>query len=417
MHSMPSILEKKRDGQELTKNEFKFICENIDSIPREQLGAFLMACQINGLSKNETSDLTKSMLNAGQKMTPAPNRVDKHSTGGVGDKMSIILAPALRACGAVVPMLAGRGLAHTGGTIDKLESIPGFNTGLTLDEMKSNPCFISRQTENIAPADRILYSIRDITATVPQIGLITASIISKKAAEGLEKLVLDVKCGKAAFMKTHEDAKELAKSMVATGKSLGIKVTAQITEMNNPIGNMFGNSHEIVECIECLKGEGPDDTMELVYSQAEALGFDIRPVIANGSALNEFQSMCVRQGVSQHMISQLISDPWSILSRSQVITKINSRQSGYISSIDALAIGSILCELGAGRTGNSEEIIHGVGAILHKNIGDYISEGEIFMEINSEKILDSTIIDHLQSSISISIEKDEKSSRIIEIVY
>ena len=417
MHSMPSILEKKRDGQELTKNEFKFICENIDSIPREQLGAFLMACQINGLSKNETSDLTKSMLNAGQKMTPAPNRVDKHSTGGVGDKMSIILAPALRACGAVVPMLAGRGLAHTGGTIDKLESIPGFNTGLTLDEMKSNPCFISRQTENIAPADRILYSIRDITATVPQIGLITASIISKKAAEGLEKLVLDVKCGKAAFMKTHEDAKELAKSMVATGKSLGIKVTAQITEMNNPIGNMFGNSHEIVECIECLKGEGPDDTMELVYSQAEALGFDIRPVIANGSALNEFQSMCVRQGVSQDMISQLISDPWSILSRSQVITKINSRQSGYISSIDALAIGSILCELGAGRTGNSEEIIHGVGAILHKNIGDYISEGEIFMEINSEKILDSTIIDHLQSSISISIEKDEKSSRIIEIVY
>ena len=417
MHSMPSILEKKRDGQELTKNEFKFICENIDSIPREQLGAFLMACQINGLSKNETSDLTKSMLNAGQKMTPAPNRVDKHSTGGVGDKMSIILAPALRACGAVVPMLAGRGLAHTGGTIDKLESIPGFNTGLTLDEMKSNPCFISRQTENIARADRILYSIRDITATVPQIGLITASIISKKAAEGLEKLVLDVKCGKAAFMKTHEDAKELAKSMVATGKSLGIKVTAQITEMNNPIGNMFGNSHEIVECIECLKGEGPDDTMELVYSQAEALGFDIRPVIANGSALNEFQSMCVRQGVSQDMISQLISDPWSILSRSQVITKINSRQSGYISSIDALAIGSILCELGAGRTGNSEEIIHGVGAILHKNIGDYISEGEIFMEINSEKILDSTIIDHLQSSISISIEKDEKSSRIIEIVY
>ena len=417
MHSMPSILEKKRDGQELTKNEFKFICENIDSIPREQLGAFLMACQINGLSKNETSDLTKSMLNAGQKMTPAPNRVDKHSTGGVGDKMSIILAPALRACGAVVPMLAGRGLAHTGGTIDKLESIPGFNTGLTLDEMKSNPCFISRQTENIAPADRILYSIRDITATVPQIGLITASIISKKAAEGLEKLVLDVKCGKAAFMKTHEDAKELAKSMVATGKSLGIKVTAQITEMNNPIGNMFGNSHEIVECIECLKGEGPDDTMELVYSQAEALGFDIRPVIANGSALNEFQSMCIRQGVSQDMISQLISDPWSILSRSQVITKINSRQSGYISSIDALAIGSVLCELGAGRTGNSEEIIHGVGAILHKNIGDYISEGEIFMEINSEKILDSTIIDHLQSSISISIEKDEKSSRIIEIVY
>ncbi len=266
MHSMPHILERKRDAEELSKNEFDYICQNIDSIPREQLGAFLMACQINGLSEKETSNLTHSMLNAGQKMNPKPNRVDKHSTGGVGDKMSIILAPALRACGAIVPMLAGRGLAHTGGTIDKLESIPGFNTGLTLDEMKSNPCFISRQTEDIAPADRILYSIRDITATVPQIGLITASIISKKAAEGLERLVLDVKCGKAAFMKNHEDAKELAKSMVATGKSLGINVTAQITEMDNPIGNMFGNSHEIVECIQCLKGEGPADTMELVYA-------------------------------------------------------------------------------------------------------------------------------------------------------
>ena len=183
MQSMPHILETKRDGREISLESFEFICENINSIPREQLGAFLMACQINGLSENETSNLTYSMLNAGEKMAVAPNRVDKHSTGGVGDKMSIILAPALRAVGATVPMLAGRGLAHTGGTIDKLESIPGFNTGLTLEEMKNNPCFISRQTEDIAPADRILYSIRDITGTVPQIGLITASIISKKAAE------------------------------------------------------------------------------------------------------------------------------------------------------------------------------------------------------------------------------------------
>lgn len=416
MHSMPHILERKRDAEELSKDEFDYICENIDSIPREQLGAFLMACQINGLSEKETSNLTHSMLNAGQKMNPEPNRVDKHSTGGVGDKMSIILAPALRACGAIVPMLAGRGLAHTGGTIDKLESIPGFNTGLTLDEMKSNPCFISRQTEDIAPADRILYSIRDITATVPQIGLITASIISKKAAEGLERLVLDVKCGKAAFMKNHEDAKELAKSMVATGKTLGINVTAQITEMENPIGNMFGNSHEIVECIQCLKGEGPEDTMELVYAQADALGFDIRSVIADGSALIEFQNMCMRQGVSEKIISQLTSNPWSILPRSEITTHLNSNKSGFISSIDAFTIGTILCELGAGRTGSSDEIQHGVGALLHKNIGEYISEGESLLEINSQTTLDSTLIEALQSSITISTEKVEKSSRIIEII-
>ena len=192
MRLMPDILAAKRDGEELTTSDFQYICNNIMQIPREQLGAFLMACQINGLSTQETSDLTRAMLNAGDRMESMEGRVDKHSTGGVGDKMSIILAPALRAAGATVPMLAGRGLAHTGGTIDKLEAIPGFNTGLSMDEMKDNPCFISRQTEDIAPADRILYSIRDITATVPQIGLITASIISKKAAEGLKKLVLDV---------------------------------------------------------------------------------------------------------------------------------------------------------------------------------------------------------------------------------
>ena len=331
MRLMPDILAAKRDGEELLSEDFQYICNNIDSIPREQLGAFLMACQINGLSPEETSNLTLAMLNAGERMAFFSGRVDKHSTGGVGDKMSIILAPALRAAGATVPMLAGRGLAHTGGTIDKLESIPGFNTGLSLDEMKSNPCFISRQTENIAPADRILYSIRDITATVPQIGLITASIISKKAAEGLEKLVLDVKCGNAAFMKTKNDAVALAKSMVSTGNNLGMRVTAQVTEMDNPIGKMFGNSHEIVECIECLKGAGPSDTMELVIAQADALGYDIQSSIDNGSALNEFKEMCTRQGVNTELVSQLIDNPWSVLDKAPVSSEITAQHSGYIS--------------------------------------------------------------------------------------
>ena len=255
MRSMPEILAAKRDGNALTANDFQFICNNINQIPREQLGAFLMACQINGLSPDETSNLTLAMLNAGEKMEQKAGRVDKHSTGGVGDKMSIILVPALRSAGATIPMLAGRGLAHTGGTIDKLEAIPGFNTGLSIDEMRSNPCFISRQTDDIAPADRILYSIRDITATVPQIGLITASIISKKAAEGLEKLVLDVKCGNAAFMQTRESAVALAKSMAVTGNSLEMKVTAQVTEMDNPIGRMFGNSQRArLPCVLVLAG-------------------------------------------------------------------------------------------------------------------------------------------------------------------
>ena len=415
MRSMPEIIEAKRDSLTLTSDDFTFICENIETIPREQLGAFLMACQIQGLESSEISNLTSAMLHAGKVLETEIGRVDKHSTGGVGDKMSIILAPALRAAGATVPMLAGRGLAHTGGTIDKLESIPGFNTGLTLEEMRENPCFISRQTDEIAPADRILYSIRDITGTVPQIGLITASIISKKAAEGLEKLVLDVKCGKAAFMKSKDDAFALAKSMTRTGTDLGIDVTAQVTEMDNPIGMMFGNSHEIVECIQCLKNSGPEDTMDLVKAQASALGYDIDKNIADGSALKEFKLMCSRQGVTDSVLDQLISDPWSVLERGKTQTTLSSHNTGFISSIDALEIGKILCTLGAGRTGTSQEINHGVGITLSKTVGDYIEEGETWMNVDSESEIDSNTLRRIQNSLKISEQKPYIRSRIIEV--
>ena len=416
MRLMPDILAAKRDGEELTTSDFQYICNNIMQIPREQLGAFLMACQINGLSTQETSDLTRAMLNAGDRMESMEGRVDKHSTGGVGDKMSIILAPALRAAGATVPMLAGRGLAHTGGTIDKLEAIPGFNTGLSMDEMKDNPCFISRQTEDIAPADRILYSIRDITATVPQIGLITASIISKKAAEGLEKLVLDVKCGNAAFMQTKEDAVALAKSMVATGNSLGMKVTAQVTEMDNPIGIMFGNSHEIVECIQCLKGEGPEDTMELVYAQSDSLGYDIRANIADGSALAEFRNMCMRQGVSEKDIDEIIHNPWGKLERSPNSVEIVSTSSGWITDIHALTIGEILCKLGAGRTGENPEINHGVGAELLVQRGSFIEEGNAWIRFDTESEMSSEMIDQVQDALTVSDSEVEIKGRILQII-
>jgi thymidine phosphorylase len=416
MRSMPDILAAKRDGKVLAPDDFQFICNNIAQIPREQLGAFLMACQINGLSPDEISNLTLAMLNAGEKMEQKAGRVDKHSTGGVGDKMSIILAPALRAAGATIPMLAGRGLAHTGGTIDKLEAIPGFNTGLSIDEMRSNPCFISRQTDDIAPADRILYSIRDITATVPQIGLITASIISKKAAEGLEKLVLDVKCGNAAFMQTRENAVKLGKSMVATGNNLGMKVTAQVTEMDNPIGRMYGNSHEIVECIQCLKGKGPTDTMELVYAQAEALGYEIQDSISDGSALKEFKEMCIRQNVDPGVVSQLVSEPWSVLDRAPVSTDMIAQNSGYILQINALTIGEVLCKLGAGRTGENPDIDHGVGAELLVDIGDEIIAGEAWIRFDTREEMSVEMIETIQNSLSLSETKPSKSNRIIEII-
>ena len=416
MRSMPEILAAKRDGKNLDPEDFQYICNNIDHIPREQLGAFLMACQINGLSSDETSDLTLAMLDAGERMEQRTGRVDKHSTGGVGDKMSIILAPALRAAGATIPMLAGRGLAHTGGTIDKLESIPGFNTGLSLNEMRHNPCFISRQTDDIAPADRILYSIRDITATVPQIGLITASIISKKAAEGLEKLVLDVKCGNAAFMQTKENALALAKSMVTTGNSLGMEVTAQVTEMDNPIGKMYGNSHEIVECIQCLKGDGPADTMELVFAQAGALGYEIQGSIYDGNALNEFKEMCIRQGVDIEVISQLIDEPWSVLDRAPMSIDIIARNSGYISQINALIIGEVLCKLGAGRTGENPDIDHGVGAELLVEIGDEIIAGEAWIRFDTREEMSDEMVETIQNSLSLSETKPIESSRILEII-
>ena len=416
MNTMPEILALKRDGKELVAEDFQYICKNIDAIPREQLGAFLMACQINGLSPEETSNLTSSMLAAGQSMQIEPGRVDKHSTGGVGDKMSIILAPALRAAGATVPMLAGRGLAHTGGTIDKLEAIPGFNTGLTMEEMKRNPCFISRQTDDIAPADRILYAIRDITATVPQIGLITASIISKKAAEGLEKLVLDVKCGKAAFMQTRSNAIELANSMVLTGSALGMQVTAQVTEMDNPIGTMYGNSHEIVESIDCLKGDGPIDTMELVLAQADSLGYDIRSHLSDGSALHEFKQMCVRQGVKSDVIESLIEKPWSVLPKADFSVEIVAQSSGWISQIDALTIGQVLCNLGAGRTGVAASIDHGIGAELIKGIGEKIESGEPWIRFDVNSNMDKESVQRIQNAIQISSTKVHKESRIIQII-
>jgi pyrimidine-nucleoside phosphorylase len=382
MVDIPDVLARKRDGEELTQSDFRLICNGINTAHPAQLGAFVMACTINGLSEKETALLTEAMLYSGASFKPEKGRVDKHSTGGVGDKMSIILAPALAAAGATVPMLAGRGLAHTGGTIDKLESIPGFNTGLTMEEMEASHCFISRQTDEIAPADSALYATRDITGTVPQIGLITSSIISKKAAEGLEKLVLDVKCGRAAFMKTEKDARELAESMVKAGKSLNIDVCAQITRMDHPIGRYVGNAHEIFECIQCLQGHGPDDTMELVYMQADALGYDIRPHIKDGTALGEFRDMCVRQGVDDMVADMLITDPWSVLPKAELEMKIHSSESGYITDIDALLIGECMCRLGAGRTGQEATLDHSIGLEIIFPVGSYVKEGECIAVLN-----------------------------------
>lgn len=413
MH-IPNLLAKKRDGHGLEQEEIEWFIQHLHEIPNEQIGAFLMACQINGLDAEETTYLTKAMLDQGKRLSNRDGAVDKHSTGGVGDKMSLILAPALRACGAIVPMLAGRGLAHTGGTIDKLESIPSFNTGLSIEEMENNPCFISRQTDEIAPTDSILYAIRDVTATVPCIGLITASILSKKAAEGIQALVLDVKYGRAAFMQHSDDARKLAESMVRVGTELGIQVTAQLTEMDHPIGNMLGNSHEIVESIQCLKGQGPLDTMELVNAQANALGFDVSEVIANGSALEEFRRMLERQDVDALTAQKLIDEPWSVLERAPQQYAILSEKSGYVADMDALAIGQVLCEAGAGRSMQGDDIDHGVGIEIHHRIGSKIEEGDAILTLDGPFGLDVHLLQRLKDSITISDYQVGVASRILE---
>lgn len=415
MH-IPTLLAKKRDGEVLSQQEISWFIEHLSEIPNEQIGAFLMACQINGLNSDETYHLTTSMLESGESLPLNPTAFDKHSTGGVGDKMSIILAPALRACGATVPMLAGRGLAHTGGTIDKLESIPGFDTGLSIEAMKENPCFISRQTNEIAPADSILYAIRDVTATVPCIGLITASILSKKAAEGIHSLVLDVKYGRAAFMQHSEKARELAVSMVQVGTQLGIQVTAQLTQMDHPLGHWLGNSHEIYESIQCLKGMGPKDTMELVHAQAKALGFDIEEVIGNGSALEEFRKMMIRQGVDTDIADALVHDPWSVLPRAPQQYVLKAPQNGNIADIDALTIGQVLCESGAGRSKQGQEINHGIGIQLHKKVSENVEEGEPIMTLDADYGFDMHLLQRLNDSIKISDYQVKDGSRILETI-
>ena len=413
---MPTVLATKRDGGVWSEAEIHWFIEHLNDLPREQVGAWLMAAQLVGLNQQETVALTHAMLNQGARLPHRVGAIDKHSTGGVGDKMSIVLAPALHASGAIVPMLAGRGLAHTGGTIDKLEAIPGFNTGLQRDAMATNPCFIARQTADIAPADALLYAVRDVTATVPCIGLITASILSKKAAEGIERLVLDVKVGRAAFMRSHEDAKALAVSMVSVGSQLELDVSAQLTEMDRPIGRMYGNSHEIVECVECLKGEGPEDTMALVHGQAEALGVSIEEAIRSGRAMEAFKAMLVRQGVEPTITEQLIADPWRVLPKAPRPYAIVASDDGYLADLDALVIGEVLCEAGAGRSAPGDVVDHGIGIQRVVEMGDRVTAGQTVMVLDGPEHLDARLLERLHQAITVAKDAHTHPPRLLETI-
>ena len=400
------------------------------SVSNEDATSWLKAMHQFGCTAEDKVLITKCMMASGAILSwpeGAPV-VDKHSTGGVGDKMSLILAPALAACGCRVPMLAGRGLGHTGGTIDKLESIPGFICSLSPAEMKeiveNIGCCIAVQNDAIAPADSVLYALRDITDTIDSVPLITASIISKKAAEGISSLVLDVKMGKAAFMKTIEQATELATSMVQTAQGLGIQTMAQITSMDEPIGSHIGNALEVIESIHVLQGYGSEDTRELVIMQGVALltmSMHLTPeealskmnrVLSNGEALQKFKAMCLAQGVSEQIAERLIAHPEKVLGASQLQTTILAQQQQYIHSIDAMGMAVLAREHGAGRYQLDDVLSTDVGFVLHCKKGDWIQQDEPLFTFYHNRPLVSTEHERLSRFITGEIEPTPSISRL-----
>ena len=381
------LIAKKRDAGELTAEEIAFLIDGhvAGRIPDYQMAALLIAMFLRGLTDAETAAMTDSMLRSGVTLAwpeSALPRVDKHSTGGIGDKVSLPLAPLLACCDVCVPMLSGRGLGPTGGTLDKLESIAGFRTDLSLDEIhrltQEVGCVITGTTPELVPADRQLYALRDVTATVPSVPLITASIMSKKLAEGLSGLVLDVKFGRGAFMKTRVIARELAAGMVAVGTRMGVATTALLTDMNQPLGRMAGNAVEVAESLDCLRGGGPSDLRELVLELGEDVLVSVKVVesrtaararllreLDSGRAMERFERMVAAQGGRLDL-------PRPIAPAHDLC----SDRSGIIESIDTESLGWIIIDLGGGRRQLTDSIDHSVGLEMLVRIGDEVTTGQ-----------------------------------------
>ena len=389
------IIQKKRDGEKLTAKEIQIFIGGVTdaSWADYQTTALVMAMFLQGLDAEESAILTKAMLESGEVLDFSDLEMpvaDKHSTGGVGDKTSLIIAPIVACCGIAVPMISGRGLGHTGGTLDKLESINGYNVDLSLKEFRRiiKKCNFSMigQTEEIAPADKKLYALRDATATVPYLPFIVASIMSKKLAEGLDALVLDVKTGSGAFMQKIEDSKKLAEAMVAVGNAQNVKTVAVISDMNQPLGKLVGNSLEVYECIKILRNEADAEmlpTLELSTELAAQLlvlckisetisdaKFQISDLISSGKALEKFKENIELQGGDE----KVCDNPESLFGENLMLVEIKSDKAGFIEEFDALAIGESIVKIGGGRTKAEDAIDHAVGFSCEKKIGDEITK-------------------------------------------
>ena len=419
------LIKKKRDGLKLNKSEITYLINSFtkNQIPEYQFSAFLMAGYLNGLDAEETSWLTESMLYSG-KVINLKNlcgiKIDKHSTGGVGDKTSLILAPIAAAVGIYVPMISGRGLGHSGGTLDKLESIFGFRTNLNLMEFKNvlSKCgaVLIGQTKEIAPADKKIYALRDVTSTVESIPFITASIMSKKLAEGIDGLVLDVKTGNGAFMKSQKDAEALAKSLISTAKAFDKKVIAFITDMNQPLGNYVGNWLEVLESINILKGEKVCDLSEVTLNLSGAMIFlggkakSIQEGIAisekliqSGKAFDKFLEIVKYQNGDVDLIKNPNKYP-----KSKFSEYVCANKSGYITAIDTYEVGMSNIELGGGRKTIDDKIDFKAGMIFKKKLGDRVKKGEVILEFFTDK---KNVIDAVKSRMenAIKIEKQDKA--------
>jgi len=428
------LIRKKRDSEEHSRDEINFLISGYTrgEIPDYQMSAWLMATWIRGLSRVEIAALTEAMLHSGEVVSfpeIAGKKVDKHSTGGVGDKTSLILAPIVAAAGLHVPMISGRGLGHTGGTLDKLEAIPGFNAALTLADFRRvlGECGMALigQTAEIAPADKKIYALRDVTSTVENVGLICASIMSKKLAEGIDALVLDVKTGSGAFMQKEEDSVRLAELMVETAQRMGKKAVALITDMDQPLGRLAGHSHEVIESLEVLKGRGAADLRDLsielsawmLYLGERTKSVDegrelAQKLVASGEALEKFHRGIALQGGDARVV-----DDYSILPQTKNRAEVKSTTSGFLAATNCMEFGVALAMLGGGREKKEDKIDPGVGLEFHKRIGDRVWAGETLVTIlyNSDTKL-AEAKQRIQESFSITAQRPEPKKLIRRLV-
>ncbi|MCA0982949.1 pyrimidine-nucleoside phosphorylase [Halobacillus yeomjeoni] len=430
---MVDVITKKRDGGELTKEEIYFFVEGYTNgeIPDYQASALTMAIYFQGMTQEETATLTQAMVDSGETIDLSGiqgHKVDKHSTGGVGDKVTFIVGPLVASVGVPVAKMSGRGLGHTGGTLDKLESIEGLEIEMTkekfIDNVNKHKLAVAGQTGNLAPADKKLYALRDVTGTVNSLPLIAGSIMSKKLASGADSIVLDVKTGSGAFMKTLEDSENLAREMVNIGNNLGRNTVAVISDMNQPLGYEVGNANEIKEAAKILQGENVEDLRTLsleiashmtvlaevfeTYEEAyEALAANLE----NGKAFNCLRTLIEAQGGDVSMI-----DDMDKLPKAKYDIEVKAETDGYVSAIDAESIGIAAMYLGAGRATKDDQINHGVGITLNKKIGDPVQSGEALVVLHSDEEDAAASIEKVKSAYEITKEKVEKPTLIHNII-